>query len=170
MAYAENRDMLHRVAAAALRPFGLESHAPDVVQEAVLSVWRHPPAQVSSWVALLVSTVKRRAIDVGKLGETRYAGPDVIELSERPAVAADVDVEGEFVAVEERELKVAAARAAISELPDDQRAVVRRMYYGEQSQAQIARELGLTPGRISQLKTTAYKKLATILEAKGVSL
>lgn len=168
-AYLDNRDMLHRVAAVALRPYGLESHAPDVVQEAVVSLWRRPPPDVTSWAGLMVSTVKRRAVDVIKSAETRHSGIDLAALAGRPEERAAVDIEAEFIATVERERRVAWVRAAIHELPGDQREVIERVFYGGETQVQVARARGVTEGRISQIKSAAFKQLAATLEGKEVT-
>lgn len=168
-AYLANRDLLHRVAAAALRPSGLESHAPDVVQEAVLSLWRRPPSAVTSWAALMVSTVKRRAVDLIKSANTRRSGVELAELAGRSEERAAVDIEAEFSATDERERQVARVRGAIQGLPDDERDVVERVFYGGETQAQVARARGVTEGRISQLKSAAFKRLAGTLDGKEVT-
>jgi DNA-directed RNA polymerase specialized sigma subunit len=39
-----------------------------------------------------------------------------------------------------------------------------RLYYEDKTQTQIARELGLTPGRISQVKQAGLEVVADIIE------
>ncbi|KAA1378572.1 sigma-70 family RNA polymerase sigma factor [Aeromicrobium fastidiosum] len=163
-AYLENRDMLHRIAATTLRSAGLESQAQDVVQSSVFALWRTPPNGVKSWAALLVTTVKRRAIDVIKSAEVKHTGFDLDDVVGRFEAASQVDVESEFVAATERSEIITEVRDAVGDLPADHREVLNRMFYLEQTQAQIADALGLTPGRISQIKKAAFAQLAAKLE------
>jgi RNA polymerase sigma-70 factor (ECF subfamily) len=67
---------------------------------------------------------------------------------------ADQVVE-EVGAPEER----AAVRAALGELPPDQRQVIELMYFGGRSQSQIAAELGLPLGTVKSRTLLGMRRL-----------
>lgn len=69
--YDKCKDALYRVARSMLR--GDQQHqAEDVVQEAVISVWRNPPESVISWEGLFVQAVKWKIYDLWKSSAYRH--------------------------------------------------------------------------------------------------
>lgn len=169
-AYSANRDMLRRMAAADLLPFGLQANAEDVVQQAVLGLLQSPPADVRSWQALLVHAVRWRAKDVIQRAESRHAGPGAVELSERPDIANDDDLEAEVADAAELDQLQMDVRSAMADagLSDMERKVLEHLYDQEETQVQAAKALGKSTGRISQLKKSGLAKVQAVLEARGV--
>lgn len=174
VAYERNRDMLWRTAAFVLRPYGLESHAQDVVQTAMVSLMKSHPATVDSWLALLVTTVKRRAIDFTRGIAAQHERPHdigVVGREElRPVNVDDPLVATAVIEADERERLVARVREAVAELPDHQREVAERVLMREEKQVDVAKAMGISPGRVSQLKSAAVMRLAVIMEEKGVTM
>ncbi|XVX20355.1 sigma-70 family RNA polymerase sigma factor [Actinomycetota bacterium] len=174
VAYGENKDMLWRTAAFVLRPYGLESHALDVVQTALMSLMKSPPARVESWSALMVTTVKRRAIDFTRGTLARHERPHDLGVEGRerirPVNINDPLVATAVVEADERERMVRLVREALAVLTDDQREVAERVLMREEKQADVAKAMGISPGRVSQLKSAAIRRLTVMMEAKGVTL
>jgi RNA polymerase sigma factor (sigma-70 family) len=174
VAYLETRDQLWRTAALMLRPYGLESDAMDVVQTALMSLMKSAPTDVTSWPALLVTTVKRRAIDFARGKSAKHERPHDLAVKDhgehRPVNVDDPLVEEAVVEAAERERVVALVREAIAHLPHDQRVVAERVLLKEEKQVDVAQALGVTPGRVSQLKAAAMKQLAVMMDAKGVTM
>lgn len=157
-AYLANRDKLRGVAAATLRPAGLESQAEDVVQKALAELWPKRDDPPASWVALMVTVVKRRAIDAMKASNVTTAGPSLDDLTGQREVPGP-DSFSDAIA------RRSAVRLAVRHLADpQQRDVLHRIYYLRDKQSEIAKDLGLSPGRISQIHTAAIKELARTLE------
>jgi DNA-directed RNA polymerase specialized sigma24 family protein len=61
--YQQHRDAMYRVAARVLRGAGRADEAGDAVSAAMESLMKSPPANVLNWQAVLVTAVKRRALD-----------------------------------------------------------------------------------------------------------
>lgn len=55
-------------------------------------------------------------------------------------------------------------RSAVDKLSERQREVVERRYWREETQSEIARSLGLTPGRVSQVLHRALQRLRQEVE------
>jgi DNA-directed RNA polymerase specialized sigma24 family protein len=62
--YQQHRDAMYRVAARVLRGGGRADEAGDAVSAAMESLMKSPPANVLNWQAVLVTAVKRRALDL----------------------------------------------------------------------------------------------------------
>jgi DNA-directed RNA polymerase specialized sigma24 family protein len=110
--------------------------AEEIVQEVFLSVWRDPQAYE-----------RRRAEELVGI-ESRW--------EEDPAdrVAEEVDLPQERRAV----------RAAMKELPAEQREVVELMYFGGLSQSAIADRLSVPLGTVKSRTLLAMRKLRSALE------
>jgi RNA polymerase sigma factor (sigma-70 family) len=133
--------------------------AEEIVQEAFLSVWRHPDrydvarGSVRSW---LMGTVHHRAVDAVRREQAQRRraeqasglGPGVIEDPIDDVVAA-IDLP--------RERKL--VRAALGELPEEQREVIQRMYFEGLSQSQIAERTGLPLGTVKSRTLLAMRRL-----------
>lgn len=68
-------------------------------------------------------------------------------------------------AVETRE-EQDLVRAAISKLTEQQRLVIKAYYYDQKSLLEIGSDMGFTESRACQIKTTATKRLRTLMEAQ----
>jgi RNA polymerase sigma-70 factor (ECF subfamily) len=133
--------------------------AEEIVQEAFLAVWRHPDrydvarGSVRSW---LMGTVHHRAVDAVRREQAQRRraeqaselGPGVVEDPIDDVVAA-IDLP--------RERKL--VRAALGELPEEQREVIQRMYFEGLSQSQIAERTGLPLGTVKSRTLLAMRRL-----------
>lgn len=141
----------------AYRMCGRRAMAEDVVQEAFLSLWRsggrydRSRGSVRSWV---LSVVRNRAIDQFRR-ETVRTGQDVNAegIVERMPAADDTAVDAE------RRQDAAEVRAALDELPPDQRRVIELAYFGGFSHSQIADLLELPAGTVKGRMRLGLTKL-----------
>lgn len=159
--YEEQAGNLRAYAASLLRGAGLASHAEDVVQNAILALWKRfqetetPP---NNWVAAMINKVKFCALDLMGSAPVRRAGYSLDDDDVSFGVAAPGDFAADLA-------DAGPPRAALEALEDpQQREVLYRLYYEDKTQTQIARELGLTPGRISQVKQAGLEVVADIIE------
>jgi RNA polymerase sigma factor (sigma-70 family) len=133
--------------------------AEEIVQEAFLALWRNPQGydqrrgSVRSW---LMGMVHHRAVDLVRREEAHRrraeaAIPDAVAADPDPAdqVAEDVDLPGERKAV----------RAALDELPSEQRRVIELMYFDGLSQSTIAERLGLPLGTVKSRTLLGMRRL-----------
>jgi RNA polymerase sigma-70 factor, ECF subfamily len=130
----------------AYRMCGQRAMAEDIVQEAFLSLWRSGTrydaarGSVRSWV---LTAVRNRAIDAFRR-ESVTASRDVADEEATARLAADERTESE---VERRE-DARRIRAALRELPEEQRQVIELAYFGGFSHSEIAGMLDLPPGTV----------------------
>jgi RNA polymerase sigma-70 factor (ECF subfamily) len=130
----------------AYRMCGRRAMAEDVVQEAFLSLWRsgarydRARGSVRTWV---LGVVHNRAIDALRRGVVRDRR-DVADdgIAERVAAPERTEVE---VARREEAREV---RAALGELPSEQRHVIELAYFGGFTHTQIAEMLELPVGTV----------------------
>ncbi|HZB02947.1 MAG TPA: sigma-70 family RNA polymerase sigma factor [Actinomycetota bacterium] len=179
---ARDRDLLRRVSrgqedafrelfgkyaptarALALRILRRPFLADETVQEAFLALWRHPQGyerdrgSVRAW---LMSTVHHRAVDLVRREEahrrrTEGALPDPVP--EDPAEQA-VHAVG---VPEER----AAVRAALADLPTEQRQVIELLYFEGLTQSQVAERMGLPLGTVKSRVLLAMRRMRAALGA-----
>jgi RNA polymerase sigma-70 factor, ECF subfamily len=137
-----------------------QSHlAEEIVQEAFMALWKNPDGydqqrgSVRSW---LMGMVHHRAVDLVRREEAhrRRAVQSIPEALETEPDPADQVVE-EIGAPQERE----TVRAALNELPPDQRRVIELMYFGGRSQSQIAAELELPLGTVKSRTLLGMRRL-----------
>ncbi len=130
----------------AYRMCGQRTVAEDVVQEAFLSLWRSGTrydaarGSVRSWV---LTAVRNRAIDAFRR-ESVTTGRDVADEEATARLPAEERTESE---VERRE-DARRIRAALGELPHEQRQVIELAYFGGFSHSEIAGMLGLPAGTV----------------------
>jgi RNA polymerase sigma factor (sigma-70 family) len=160
------RDLFQRYGpvanALALRIVRRPSMAEEIVQEAFLALWRDPEAyrpdrgSVRAW---LMSTVHHRAVDAVRREEARrrraWRGEIPAAQEEDPAEAvvdrdAMVDTRGRV-------------RAALRQIPPEQREVLRKMYFEGKTQTKIAEELALPLGTVKSRTLLAMRRLRTLL-------
>ena len=138
--------------------------AEEIVQEVFLSVWREPQAyeeRRGAFRSWLMAMVHHRAVDAVRREETqRRRAEELVGIEsgweEDPAdrVAEEVDLPQERRAV----------RAAMNELPVEQREVVELMYFGGLSQSSIAEHLSVPLGTVKSRTLLAMRKLRSALE------
>jgi RNA polymerase sigma-70 factor, ECF subfamily len=141
----------------AYRMCGRRALAEDIVQEAFVSLWRSGAqydrgrGSVRSWI---LSVVHNRAIDAFRR-ESAKSSLDVRDdgLAERLEAGERTDREAE------RRDDARQVRAALDELPGEQRQVIELAYFGGFSHTQIAEMLGLPTGTVKGRMRLALTKL-----------
>jgi RNA polymerase sigma factor (sigma-70 family) len=142
-----------------------QSHlAEEIVQEAFLAVWRNPDGydeqrgSVRSW---LMGMVHHRAVDAVRREEAqrRRAEDAVSEARDDQPDHAD-QVADDLVRPEERRL----VRAALDELPREQREVLEMMYFDGLSQSGVAEKTGLPLGTVKSRTLLGMRRMRGALE------
>ena len=145
----------------AYRMCGRQAMAEDVVQEAFLSLWRsgarydHRRGSVRSWI---LAVIHNRAIDTFRRAVVRTSRDVADEgLTERMTAAERTDAE-----VERRD-EAGRIRAALGDLPPEQRQVIELAYFGGFSHSEIADILKLPAGTIKGRMRLGLSKLRIAL-------
>jgi RNA polymerase sigma-70 factor (ECF subfamily) len=137
-----------------------QSHlAEEIVQEAFMAVWRDPDAyddergSVKSW---LMGMVHHRAVDLVRREEAhrRRAEASIPQALQEQADHAD-EVVQELGLPEERRI----VRAALGELPDEQRRVLEMMYFDGLSQSQVAEATGIPLGTVKSRALLGMRRM-----------
>ncbi|HET9103488.1 MAG TPA: sigma-70 family RNA polymerase sigma factor [Solirubrobacteraceae bacterium] len=145
----------------AYRMCGRRAMAEDVVQEAFLSLWRsgarydRARGSVRSWI---LGVVHNRAIDAFRR-ETVRAGKDVADDAALARVESGERTDTEVVRRDEAH----TVRAALGELPADQRQVIELAYFGGFTHSQIADMLKLPAGTVKGRMRLGLSKLRLAL-------
>jgi RNA polymerase sigma factor (sigma-70 family) len=163
--YQQHRDAMYRVAARVLRGAGRADEAGDAVSAAMESLMKSPPANVLKWQAVLVTAVKRRALDLlGSSAVRHEVATDALRLPDSVVDGLADDV-AELV---DRQRAGAVLWDKLALLDVRHRAVVREYIEWGRPRQQVAAELGVTPGRVSQMAKAALRILRKALESEGV--
>ncbi len=112
--------------------------AEDIVQDAFVRFWRHQRHLPGEPMALLVTSVRRAALD-------RARGDDRRVRREDFAFAGDRETFAEFASGLEADERRLALEEALGRLPPEQREVLVLKIWAELTFEQIGRELGLSP-------------------------
>jgi len=143
-----------RVKAYLLR-LGLESaQAEEVAQEVMVAVWRkagsfdRAQASAATWIFRIA---RNRRIDLFR--RDQRAQLDANDPAFSPVAEAPPDQAAEAA---EREHQV---RRAMAELPPEQRDLVRRAFYEDQSHSEIAAATGVPLGTVKSRLRLAFAKL-----------
>ena len=148
----------------ALRVLGDSGRAEDTVQDAFLKLWNgaggFDPSRGSlrTW---LIAAVRNRAID-------QLRGRS---LHERRELALRPDVETSAAGPEEEAVAAQewmAVRAALAELPDEQREAVLLAYFGGFTQVEIAEMAGVPLSTVKGRMRLAMDKLGAYLKGRGL--
>ena len=147
----------------AMRVLGQDALAQEVVHDAFMALWRAPeafdPAR-GSLRTFLLSLTHHRAVDAVRREErlrARHQKAMNLEPKHGEDVAEDV-VEHAWIGQRSKEV-----RAALNDLPADQRQVLEMAYFGGQTQAKIAEELEIPLGTVKTRTLAAMKKLRRAL-------
>lgn len=162
--YQRHKDAMHRVAASVLRAAGLADQANDAVSEAMTSLMGSPPAGVQNWEAVMVTAAKRKAIDLLRSAAVRHAGP---ELGPEHDYADSVDIAEDVAERVDRERLRAVAWDGLSVLDTRHRKVAWEYIALERPRAEVAAELGVSPGRVSQMAKRVLEELRRYLDDQG---
>jgi RNA polymerase sigma-70 factor (ECF subfamily) len=150
--------------ALARRVVGQQFLAEEIVQEAFLALWRNPDGydeerwSVKAW---LMGMVHHRAVDLVRREESHRrraeeTPPDgTVVVPEDPAQ----QVVEEVGLPEERK----AVRAALEDLPPEQREIIELMYFDGLSQTRIAERLSLPLGTVKSRTLLGMRKLRVAL-------
>jgi RNA polymerase sigma factor (sigma-70 family) len=161
------RGLFRRYAPSALGLAGRVVNQPflaeEIVQEAFLAVWRNPDGydrqrgSVRSW---LMGMVHHRAVDAVRREESQRRRAEDPRGAEVVVVGDFADqVVDELGLPEERK----AVRAALEELPAEQRQVIELMYFGGLSQSKIAARLDLPLGTVKSRTLLGMRRLRAAL-------
>jgi RNA polymerase sigma-70 factor (ECF subfamily) len=143
-----------RVKAYLLRLGLASAEAEEVAQEVMVAVWRkalsfdRAQASPATWIFRIA---RNRRIDLFR--RDQRAQLDANDPAFQPAGEAAPDQAAEAA---EREAQV---RRAMAELPPDQRDLVRRAFYEDQSHSEIAAETGVPLGTVKSRLRLAFAKL-----------
>jgi RNA polymerase sigma-70 factor (ECF subfamily) len=144
---------------------GNDADAEDVVQEALIQLWRKLPdwrfgeARLETWLHMVVTS---RCLD--RLRRTgRTVGEDQAPELPDPAPAPDAGLLAADTA--------AAVDAALARLPDRQRAAVILVHFEELTGAEASAALGVSVEALESLLARARRHLRTTLASeRGVGL
>jgi RNA polymerase sigma-70 factor (ECF subfamily) len=141
-----------------------QSHlAEEIVQEAFLAVWRNPDAydqgrgSVRSW---LMGMVHHRAVDLVRREESYRRRA---ERSANDPVDQQVDHADEVAEQLDLPQERRRVRAAMDELPEEQRRILELMYFEGRSQSQIAEATGLPLGTVKSRTLLGMRRLRAAL-------
>jgi RNA polymerase sigma-70 factor (ECF subfamily) len=162
--YARHGRMVYGVALAVL---GSEQEAEEVTQDVFLRAWdkaesyRQEKARVVTWLARIT---RNRAIDVLRQSKSRSSRiqdtGDAFELLPDTA-AADP---GDTAALEWRNRTI---RAAIAQLPDEQRRALSLAFLGGFTHREVAEKLGEPLGTVKTRIREAMHQLRDVLEGEN---
>ena len=157
-----------RAFATALRLLPTRADAEEVLQEIFLDVWRRArefdPARggLETWVTTIART---RSIDrLRSLGTVSRMVEGVSQ--EAPPVSATPLAPDVTVAAMQDQARV---RAALEQLPPEQREVVLLAYFEGLSQSEIAQTTGHPLGTVKTRARLALEKLSVLLDARPAS-
>ncbi|MDO8145789.1 MULTISPECIES: sigma-70 family RNA polymerase sigma factor [Isoptericola] len=155
--HTEHAADLHRYVTRLVRDPG---EAQDVVQEALLRLWRHPDVlerpeeSVRAW---LFTVARHLVVDQARSARRRRerTTDQVPEIPEPDATQAVLDA---WLVAD-----------ALSGLSADHRAVVVGAYYGGRTVAELAVEHGVPPGTVKSRLHYALRALRLALQERGVT-
>jgi RNA polymerase sigma-70 factor, ECF subfamily len=115
-----------------------QADAEDVVQEAFVRFWRHQRGLPGNPMALLVTSVRRAALDLGRQESRRLA-------REERSNAGREDGEPLFATPLDDDDRRKTIESALWRLPDEQREVLVLKIWGELTFEQIGAQLEIPP-------------------------
>ncbi|MGV1030378.1 MAG: sigma-70 family RNA polymerase sigma factor [Dermatophilaceae bacterium] len=155
--YLRYRDAMRKVAASVLREVGRASEAPDAVHDAIVSIMGSPPQNVRDWEAFLITTAKRKALDRVRSAEVRHTGGEFVEAAHDRAV--DSDLAEDVAEVLDRPGRATFVQDCLSVLDERHQKAVWDTVALERPRPKVAAELGVSPARVSQMRTRALELL-----------
>ncbi len=144
-----------------LRLGASDGQAEEVLQEALLTVWRkahlfdRKKAAASTWIFTIA---RNRRIDIlrkRKFPEIDAEDPSLVPDAPRPP-------DEEVIGAREGE----AVRLALEKLPDEQRELVRLAFYNGWSHSKIAEDTNLPLGTVKSRLRLAFSRLRNELEGR----
>ncbi|WP_138444409.1 sigma-70 family RNA polymerase sigma factor [Sinomonas susongensis] len=156
---------IYRDHGAALRRFargavGSEEQAEDIVQEAIVRVWRQAPETTAGLRPYLYRTVRNLIVDQHR------------ERSRRPKTVPSQGADGFDTAVDAERIDELLDRVVMEEalmrLTREHRAALVAVHYRRLSVQEAARELGVPAGTVKSRCFYALKALRAALDEMGV--
>ncbi len=138
------------------------SEAEELVQEVMIVLWHKAElydATRSSLSTWLFRIARNRRIDLQRRARARTL--DEADPALQPIAESGAD---EILANDDRDAHV---RAAVSQLPEEQREMLRAAFFLGQSHSQIAEATGLPLGTVKSRIRLAFGKLRKVLEAES---
>lgn len=143
-----------------LARLGLDgARAEELAQEVLVTVWRKAGsfdarrASVSTWIFRIA---RNRRIDIYRRDRTADLDPDEPALQPSPMAGPHEDLDAG-----QQQRRIAAA---LMNLPEEQRDLVRRAFYDDLSHSEIAEATGLALGTVKSRLRLAFGKLRAVLE------
>ena len=133
--------------------------AEDVVQEAFVRYWCHQRHLEGEPQPLLITSIRRAAVDLGRRADRRAA-------RERRTEAESDDLAPFFETPTEERERLQEIEAALRRLPSDQREVLVLKIWGELTFEQISHQLAISPNTAAsryRYALTALRKELTPL-------
>ncbi|HET7421838.1 MAG TPA: sigma-70 family RNA polymerase sigma factor [Candidatus Dormibacteraeota bacterium] len=148
----------------AMRILDDSGKAEDVVQEAFVKLWNGAARfdeSRGSLRAWLTTAVRNRSIDMLR-GRSQHERRELALKPDVSAAGAGPDEEAAG------SLERAAVRAALAELPEEQRQAVMLAYFGGFTQAEIAELAGVPLSTVKGRMRLALEKLGAYLKERGL--
>jgi len=152
--YLRHSNVLWRIARNRLPKF-MHDRVGEVISHVFMKLGESPPTEpVRNWEALLIDRVKKRCIDVyrkehfNRFGE--FPTEDAAELGVADDLAARADA--------------SLVRSLLSRLEPRRRQVLEEVIMECRPAKDVAAELGVSEGRVSQLKADALRQFSVLWE------
>jgi RNA polymerase sigma-70 factor, ECF subfamily len=159
-AYESYARVLNAVARSVL---GNSGAAEDCVHEALLRVWQTPGSyrlERGSLRTFLIACVRNEALMTVRSAGRRTARE---ERAERLRVVPDTAIE----VVDH--IEAGRVRDALARLPDEQRAAIELVYFGNESHVQAAARLGVPLGTLKSRVSLGVRRLHALMAPAGGS-
>lgn len=165
--YLKHNDAMYRMAHRVLRESGHKDLAQDAVQSVFETLLKSPPSEpVDNWEAFLVRSVRNKTMDLLRSAALRRTDAAPVEEHDRPA---EHDVAAEVADHVDLSRLAAKVREKMALLPEQERYVLEECAAKGRPGTEVAAELGVTKGRVSQIKTKALKTMRQMLDEEGVT-
>jgi len=169
--YESHREAMLRCACARLRDFGLDPEdALSVVHDVFTTLLNRRPTDVKNWEAYLVQATLNKITDKTRSAAVRHETTDpaaVDALTEAPS--DDDPVEQRVLDELDRQQRQADFRAALNQLPPQQRQAVAGRVLEAHTNEEIAVTMGCTPQWVSALFRRGIETIRALLPPADAS-
>lgn len=163
-AFAELYDRYERPAYSLAQRICMDTNmAEDVLQEAFLAVWRQPAKydpERGAFLPWLLTLVHHRAVDAVRKESTRRRRTDQQDQDQLDGVSSAAPPADQLAIAG---LVGTQVRAALRDLPSEQREVLALSYYGGYTQGEVADLVGVPIGTVKSRMFAGVRKLRTQL-------
>lgn len=166
--YLKHRAAMHRMAVAVLHKAGMADQAEDVIQDVFESLMEVRPTEVRNWEAYLITSVKNKARDLLRSAAFKRAGP-AFDAQLHDDVDRSADLADDVVEAADRNETGARAWDALAVLNTQQRQVFHQYRVLQRKRAEVAKDLGISPGRVSQIALAAAELLKEAMNREQVA-